>query len=297
LMYVNEINPISLVVKDTVNYGEYVDLIDHVYSSASSTLTTYINTVSSFPVTSDYVEVDGDWADVSTLIGGDILSDSATVYVTDGVDTVSTTVNVKMYTVEVEDLKFTGGPGQPSVTVLDAGVYPESLIIDSYSTVSGDTNVSLMGGSYKFVIQASDGELYTQYRTIAEDTKITLQGTGVESVIRPLSVNSLSMEISDTVMATGDTPTLTFDILDKNTGFSKDLTGYSIYFAMRLEYTSNVIVDKPCTITGTGKATVQLSTSDTALAGSYIAEVSIEKDGDVLTVIPHFIIDIIEGLH
>lgn len=296
LLYINDTNPISLVTKNTVNFGETVNLLEHVYSSQSGTINTYVNNTTSFSLGSNDIVIDGDWADRNSLIGEGVITASATVYVNDGIDTVTNSVDIKTYTIEVEDIKFSGGTGQPKVSVYHTNVYPETLVIDSYSTTSGSTKVSLMSGSYKFVIQASDGELYTQYKTITGDTKLTLQGTGIEDIPRTMSVNSLSMTVGDTTLATGDNPTLSFLITDKSTGLAKNLTDYSVYFAMKPAYSSSTTVDKLCTVTGIGKATVQLTSSETTTAGRYIAEVSIEKTGETLTVIPHFYVDIIEGL-
>jgi hypothetical protein len=317
LYYINDTKPFSLVPKTTVTFGTSTRFIDLFYSAAhvtwsdSTTLSVYVNSTASTSIdlgtyvysgkslTNLKTVIDGSWATRSDLIGTGSLSSSAVVLVTDGTTTITASTSVKACIVTIEDLTFTGGYGTPSVSVYNTTEVPNQVVIDSYSeTSSGPVEVSLVPGSYKFVVVASNGDDYVQYRTITGDTTITLQATGSEDTASLLNTNVLDLEISDTTFAVGDTPTLSFRIKIKDSGLYKDLTGYSVFFAMRQAYGSSLQANRQCTITSNayGKCSVQLSTSDTDTAGRFVAEVSIEKDGEVLTVIPHIYIDIVEGL-
>ena len=317
LYYVNDTNPLSIVPKSTVTFGlttEFIDLFysaDHVTWSASTTLSVYINSTSSSSIdlgtyvysnkslTKLNTVIDGSWTTRDDLIGTGSLSSSAVILVSDGTNTVTASTSVKACIITIEDLTFTGGYNQPTVSVYNTTETPNRVVIDSYAESStGKLELSLVPGSYKFVVVASDGEDYVQYRTISGDTTITLQATGSEDTERLLNTNVLAIEIADTTFATGDTPTLSFRVKRKDDGLNKNLTGYEVFFAMKQAYGSVLKVDRQCTITSnlTGACSIQLTASDTDTAGRYLAEVSIEKDGEVLTVIPNICINIIDGL-
>jgi hypothetical protein len=317
LFYVNDTNPMALIPKESVTFGTRSEFIDifyaptHVTWSGTSTLSAYVNSITSFSLdVSNYVYsntslsnlevlIDGQWADKNDLIGTGSLSSAAVIYVKDETNTVTASIDVNSCVVTIEDLAFTGAYGQPTVSVYSTDEWPHPVVIDSYAEDdTGPVEISLTPGNYKFYVVARDGENYVQYRSISENTTIVLQATGMENSKRIFNTNALAVDVNDTTFATGDTPTLYFQITEKEGGLAKDLTGYSVFFAMKTTYTSSLIVNRQCTITSNadGKATVQLTTSDTADAGRFIGEVSIEKDGEVLTVIPHILLDIIESL-
>lgn len=296
LIYTNASNPLSWKIPTSVTYGAPVRIVEHFYSTGVDYPIVHINSLTSNPVNAQAAPVDGTWVDPDTITGGGALSGEALIYIGDGVNTVNQTVSVAAHQVEIAETSFAGGVRSPSVSVFHTGVFPERILIEDYVTPSGATILSLMSGDYKFKIQAYDGEMYTQYHTITGDTTLRLQGTGAEASSRAVASNTLSMTIEDSVFASGDTPTMSFLIRDASTHLAKNLDEYTIYFSMRKVYEVGASITKTCTSLGGGKASVKLTTGDTADVGRYIAEVSLEKVGERLTVIPHFIIEIIPSI-
>lgn len=316
IYYVNGTNPIELVTEDSFRYGSRQKIIQrffsapHVSDSGTDNLALYIVTTSNQVLTASYSSVntsiegistyiDGRWGDKSNVIGEGEKTFTSGILATNGAVNIARSVEVSSYVVTIEDLTFLGSPGQPTVSVYDTSEWPNPSVVDSYGlTVSGDVKVSLIPGSYKFVIQATNGKEYVRYETIGKDKTLSLQATGSSEPASRFTANTLDVEIDETTFATGDTPTLSFKIKSKDTGLATNLEDYSVYFAMKEIYTSVVAINRQCTITSaaSGRAEIRLTSNDTDTAGRFLGEVSIEKDGEVQTVIPHIVLDIIGGI-
>lgn len=83
----------------------------------------------------------------------------------------------------------------------------------------------------------------------------------------------------------GDTPTFTFTLTESD-GTPYVLTGYTPYFSAKEDITSSIYTfNKTCTVSnGTGGiCETTLTTTDTATAGHYTAELSLISGATVIT--------------
>jgi hypothetical protein len=289
-----------------LNYNIIKDnsiFIENVVVSKAEPYTTYEQSDFSKPLTglrNTYFSIDGQWATGDILNGVGERSAQAALFAHNNSTTTSGLVEVVGCTVNIEDITLVGGFGKPTIDVWNTAVYPHPIVIDNYTAAeAGSVKLSLIPGDYKLKLTRENNDTYVRYMNITEDTTVTLQGVSEElNPLRRFSTNVLDLDIDDTTFASGDTPTLAVRVIDKITQLPKNLTGYTVYFAMKAAYNSVLMVDRECTITSdiNGRAAILLTKEETALVGRYIAEISIEKEGEVLTVIPHFNLDIVQGL-
>lgn len=88
----------------------------------------------------------------------------------------------------------------------------------------------------------------------------------------------------------GDAPTLIFTFTEQG-GQPLDLSGWTLYFAAAAE-DGTLLIDKQMSVIDPlqGKASVMLSSTETARAGVYKAEVEARKGDTVLTLIQGYLV-------
>ncbi|MCS7224948.1 MAG: BppU family phage baseplate upper protein [Armatimonadetes bacterium] len=90
----------------------------------------------------------------------------------------------------------------------------------------------------------------------------------------------------DITIFRGDTPTLEFTFLDGETSQPLNLSGWTLYFAVK-HSDGTLLINKLMTVTDptNGTAQVALTASETNAVGIHIAEIESRKDADILTLV------------
>lgn len=250
------------------------------------------------------VEIDSVWGDPRELVTTQAnYSITKTVYLGDGVFTASQAIAVTGHTVTFTVYNELEQLDSPTVNINYVGETPYWNALDNYSTSSsGAIAVTLIPGTYEFSVTAENGTVFNLTSQITTDSDLVF---GVPTNVPRNSftgnrVTRISSDMEHNYFATGDTPTLTFQIYDPDTGLSKNLSGYTVLFSMTDAYsTLSVVSRRSCTVVSpaNGKASLKLSSSDTSTPGTYIGEVSISSSDEKLTSFPRHRIDIITGLN
>lgn len=218
-------------------------------------------------------------------------------------DSGGTTVSIRGHYVTLSSYTHLGQLDMPAVSVFDIQYDQKKIIIDNFAlTSSGHMGLMLIPGSYEFYVTTSNGDYYSFSRTIQADVAYEFRASPpIRESIQPIRSDGIDVIVDTVQTVVGDTPTITFRVIDKMTGLPMNLSNYNVFLRARPAHGSVLKINRQCSVSDSrnGTAVVTLTATDTDTAGRFLCELRITSiTGAVITntSLPRFYIDMIRSI-